>query len=71
MRTRQIVRCEGMLFQRDEMQFRAPLRIVQPGRPGGEEVDTEAEAGLRMTNRLARCQRSGKLLPAMKRSSPA
>ncbi len=40
----EIVRAERMVFDGNEMQVLAVLRILTPGLPGGEEVETEAEA---------------------------
>jgi hypothetical protein len=42
----EILAREGMLLDRDIMQFVGSLRIVAPGLPGGEKVEAEAEAGL-------------------------
>jgi hypothetical protein len=43
---RKVFGAEGVLFDGDEMQTPAARRVILPSRPGGEEVEAEAEAGL-------------------------
>src|ERR1035438_5174586 len=47
MQAGQIVAPEGMLLDGNEVQPPAVLGIVAPGLPGGEEIEPQAEAGLK------------------------
>ena len=46
MQGREIGGAEGVFFKRNEMQASATLGVIAPGLPGGEEIETYAEAGL-------------------------
>lgn len=43
----QIVKPEGMLFNRHEVQFGTAQRVVQPLQPGRKKIETKAEAGFK------------------------
>ena len=61
---RQVRGRERVLFQRDEDQPLAALRIRPPGRPGGQEVVAQAEAGLQHHEALAALPASGQAVAA-------
>ena len=60
----EVLRGEGVLFDRHEVQARAALRVLAPGLPGGEEGQAEAEAGLEDGEAPRPAQRAGRPLPS-------